>query len=545
MRRKWESTGQARSTLDSILMHRYPRQLACVATAFVAIGGCSPAPFERVACTEDAQCAAAFPDNVASCSVESGVCDVLDPGACNVNADCRAQPELGVGFTCNAGACDPLEPNPRCSQTYPSGLLDPGNFSDVVIFGSIVERGYDGDAVLENAARLAIDQANEADGLDGSKLGIVLCDMSEDGALDDLTLDEAAVASAQWLQATLGAPAIHGPTTSGTTELVFEALRTTDTLLLSPSATSPDLTLLDSANPSDDQPGLLWRTVPPDSVQGQTIADDMLARDIQNVVVVAESGSYGVGLQNYFVDVYRAQGGTVAGELLQFDGSSERDAALVTAAALIGNGDAQEVLFISGEISDSIEFLNFASTSDAFAGGAGIFLTDTSKTADIFDQTRPEVAAILPRVRLTAPAPGQGAVYDTFAGAYSARFPENPRDFGFLPQAYDAVWLMIYGAAWAHYHESDAPITGSAIGRGLRRMSEGIEVDITGASWRSIRSAIEAGEGLDVQGASGELDYDANTEELLDAQIDVVAVDTCDAPAFEIVGVGGGVVACE
>lgn len=507
------------------------------------LGGCSPLPFERVECTEDAQCRAAFPDQVATCLVDDGVCEVLEAGGCNASADCRVQEDYGVGYTCLEGACEELAKNPRCSETFPEGLLEPGSFANAIVFGSIVERGYDGDAVLENSARLAIEQANEADGLDDRTLGIVLCDMSEDGTIDDLSLDEAAVANAQWLQSEIGAVAIHGPTTSGTTELVFEALRDTNTLLISPSATSPDLTLLDTANPTDEAPGLLWRTVPPDSVQGRTIAEDMLARGVMSVVVVAESGSYGVGLQNFFVDVYREMGGTVAGELLPFGSSSERDAALVSAIEVIEAGDAQELLFISGEISDSVEFLNFASTSTAFTGGAGIFLTDTSKTADIFEQTLPEVANLLPRLRLTAPAPGQGAVFDTFVGAYAARFPENPRDFGFLPPSFDAVWLMIYGAAWSHF--TDGEITGSGIGRGLRHVSDGTPVDITGATWRSIRAAFEAGESIDVRGSSGDLEYDSATEELLDAQVDVLSVNTCDAPTFEVVGIGGMLGACE
>ena len=39
---------------------------------------------------------------------------------------------------------------------------------------------------------------------------------------------------------------------------------------MSPSATSPALTELEPAA-SDETPGLLWRTVPPDSLQGRVI----------------------------------------------------------------------------------------------------------------------------------------------------------------------------------------------------------------------------------------------------------------------------------
>jgi branched-chain amino acid transport system substrate-binding protein len=494
---------------------------------------CSLGTFDRIECrpASDDCAAAGF---VGSMCGPDGYCvagTVVED--CTTSAECRA--ENGFGSVCEAGACRPFVPNPRCARSFPETLLtNPSAYSGALVVGSIVERGFGGDAVLENAAELAVFQANEGGGLEADRpIGIVFCDMSEDASLDLLTLDDAAVSTAEWLHAELGVAAIHGPTTSGSTELVFEAIRDTDTLLISPSATSPSLTLLDNPTPTDEQPGLLWRTVPPDSLQGSTIAEDMILRGITRVSVVAENGSYGLGLQNQFIDEFVDMGGTIVGTPQAFASSAERDAAIAGSAT----GSPEEILFISGEISDSVAFLNVAGRTPAFEG-IGVFLTDTSKTDDIFTETAPAAASVFERLRLTAPAPGRGAVYDTFAAAYAARYPEDPRQFGFLPQAYDATWLLIYGTAWAVYQEGS--VTGTHIGRGLRRVSSGTSSDITGAAWRAVRSAFRGGSPVNVNGASGALDYDPSTEET-EAPIEViVALIRCDDMSYTFVTVAPG-----
>src|SRR5688572_13849560 len=148
-----------------------------VVSIAVAICGCSIPPFERTPCEEDVECADAFPGAGATCNIAAGgFCEVPEGSVCESNADCRAPPEFGFGYQCSEGACMPVTAIPRCATTLPERLLVPGEFNDAIVFGSIVERAYDGDAVLENAARLVVEQANEAGGIADRQIGIVFCD---------------------------------------------------------------------------------------------------------------------------------------------------------------------------------------------------------------------------------------------------------------------------------------------------------------------------------------------------------------------------------
>ena len=89
---------------------------------------------------------------------------------------------------------------------------------------------------------------------------------------------------------------------------------------------------------------------------------------------------------------------------------------------------------------------------------------------------------------------------------------------------------MLYGAAWSNYQLGE--ISGLGIGRGLRNISAGDEVDIKPSTWISVRANFEAGESIDVVGASGELDYDVTTGETA-SPIEVWGVQSDGAGGYE------------
>src|SRR6185295_17874962 len=86
----------------------------------------------------------------------------------------------------------------------------------------------------------------------------------------------------------------------------------------SPAATSLSLGALEAA-PSDRDPGFLWRVAPPDSLQGNVIAEDMLERGVKEAVVIRESGLYGDGLAQVFQDRFTLGGGHVKVEAIDAD----------------------------------------------------------------------------------------------------------------------------------------------------------------------------------------------------------------------------------
>ncbi len=432
----------------------------------------------------------------------------VDPAECTSNQACRDA--FGWGMVCGEeGLCGPLEPDVRCTRTTPPDLLeDPVGYSDLLVLGSV----YDDDAFsLEvQAIELAVRQVNDNGGLQGRGYGFVHCTNVEDLALDKLDQETANEEMASFLADQVGVPALVGPATSGRTQDAYLTIEPYGTVLISPSATSPALTDLDGLSPSDDEPGLLWRTAPPDSLQGVVIALDMWNRGVRTVAVVHQTGAYGEGLAEVFAQEFTDRGGTAT--RYPFDNDSTRDDQVVDAGAT----DVHEVLFISSEKTDTIAFLNSAGSISEYED-LGIFLPDGGFDLAIFEeatQGRPKFGD----VRGTAPSSPDNLIYDAFVAAFSAEYGDDATSSGFTAYAFDASWLAIYGTAWSWFQEGE--ITGLGVARGLRRVAdsawsaaEGEPLPIRPTSWSTVVATFEEGTAIDVDGTSGALDFDPATEE--------------------------------
>jgi branched-chain amino acid transport system substrate-binding protein len=436
--------------------------------------------------------------------------NVLHPDACVQNATCRAA--FGRGWTCGeSGRCDAPVPEPRCTSE-PAGIVDdPAAFEDRLLIGSIFVPGGVFQPMVQ-AARLAVIQVNEHNGLDGRLFGIVQCSNDADVGGDGLDENAATELVATYLADVLGIPGVVGPATSTRTEIAFNVLSSFGTVLVSPSATSPSLTPLDGTSPSDAQPGLLWRTAPPDDLQGRVIAAEMRVNlGATKAAVIHQTGAYGAGLAAVFVESFTAAGGDASQH--PFATNTDLAGAIAQVAGIAGEGDLDQVLVISSDPTDVIGFLDVAATDDRF-DDLGIFLPDGGRTAQLF---RPpgeprEIFFRRDQIRGTVPKTPVGRqVYDTFKVNYGLLFPDNPDDFGFTAHAYDAGWLILYGTAWAQSQEES--ITGLGMARGLRMLSAGPLVRVEPVEWNRIKGRFEAGESVNIEGASGDLDFDPATEE--------------------------------
>ncbi|MBX2802105.1 MAG: ABC transporter substrate-binding protein [Myxococcales bacterium] len=431
---------------------------------------------------------------------------------CQQSSECLAA--FGWGSRCGEeGFCETAQRHERCDLTEPADLFeDRQAHVDRVVLGSVYDRSA---FPLEmQSIALAVRQVNDNNGLDGRLFGLVQCNSAEGFVDDGLSTDEASDAMATYLAQSVGVPAVVGPATSGRSQSAFPIFERSDVLMISPSATSPALTFLDGLAHTDDSPGLLWRTAPPDDLQGAVIARDVEQRKHERVAVIHQTGPYGEGL----AEVFAAQFAGTA-ELFPYTQGSDRDAAL---AAVNEDVFVDVVLFISSDRSDITEFLLAAA---ALSLQREIFLTDGAFDTDILAAVRDVSGGleVLGRVRGTRPAVPSGIVFDQFVASFAAAYDgQDAASSGFTSYAYDAAWLAIYGAAWANYNEST--ITGTHVARGLRRVSSGSEVVIRPSSWNAVRANFQEGNGVDVQGASGALDYDPATEET-SAPIDIFVVD--------------------
>ena len=426
--------------------------------------------------------------------------DVQD---CDNNATCRAA--FGLGSVCGKnGFCETAPPSPRCQETFPGDLLSrPEDHQGAIVFGNLMDRSVAAHQAREKAVRLAASQLNDVGGLEGDEVAIVFCTIEENIVFDGLDRTEAAVASALHLSDDLGVPAIVGPAASTDTVEVFSALSSSGTLIISPSATSPALIGLDTAVPTDRDPGLLWRTAPPDTIQGSAISEFLLSQNVMSVAVIHEQGAYGQGLQEAFLTGFLAGGGMAS--LYQFANAAERDANVVAA----GGEPVDYVLFASGQFTDVVAFLNAAGGLASY-DGKGIFLTDTADTLKLLTDAGSGVS-LFPNIRGSRPAVPTGPVHDVFRASYRAAYNEESTDHNFTAHAYDAAWLTFLGSAWSLSQEG--ALSGVGIARGLRKVSDGTPLTLVPSNFGAAATSFRSGLSVDVSGASGELDYDPATEE--------------------------------
>ncbi|MCB9765648.1 MAG: ABC transporter substrate-binding protein [Alphaproteobacteria bacterium] len=426
----------------------------------------------------------------------------FDNQPCTTNVECRDA--FGLGSVCGGeGLCEVTEVPERCTNSLPEDLTFPVDPSETFLFATLFDHSLDTHVARYRSAELAVAQVNDSDGLNGQPFAILHCDNQEAHPSDGLDKDTATVALATWLADEVGVPAIVGPAASSRTEAAFNAIEPLGTtLMISPSATSPTLTVLDQLVASDETPGLLWRTAPPDSLQGRAIADYMIDTGVARVSVIYQSGAYGDGLSEVFADNFT---GDV--DLYPFDSETARSEAVTD----VGLSNPSQVLFISSDISDVVAFLNSAAGQESYRS-VPIFLTDAARTADVLAQAS-GASVLFPNIHGSAPSLPSGAVYESFQSNYRGRYGgEDVSQYSYTAHAFDAAWLVIDGHAWSWFNEGEA-VSGIGIARGLRRISSGESFAVRPGSWTSIVAHFEIGDGVDLDGASGPLDYDAVTEE--------------------------------
>lgn len=435
----------------------------------------------------------------------------FDLQECATTPDCRSA--FGLGYTCGEeGLCELQETPVRCTTTEPADLLErPEDYPDVIVIGSLFDHGQD-QAELA-AVQLPFKQVNDEGGLRGQSFGLVSCDYAEDDSYDGLSSDEAAIANADYLLSELGVQILLGPASSSKVEEVFKATQDTLPLIISSNATSPALTDLDGSEKSDETPGTVWRTAPSDVYQGRIIGLDLSNRGVAKVGVIYSDDSYGGSLTAVALAAYNGQAAEWA-----FSSPTGLTEALVDA---LSDPEIEELLFISSDIDEIIAFLNAAAGASNL-NDRRIFLADGAADQQLISGTKIEVKNIFPLIRGTRPQVPSGPVYESFATSYTATFAElQPTDSIFTAYAYDAAWLGIYGATWAI--NKDEEITGSGAGGGLRRVSAGEALELRPSSWPRAKELLNSGEGFDVVGASGNLDFDPDTEEA-DSSIEIWAI---------------------
>ncbi|MCA9571348.1 MAG: ABC transporter substrate-binding protein, partial [Myxococcales bacterium] len=421
---------------------------------------------------------------------------------CTTSAECRDA--FGFAMQCGSeGYCEALDVPDRCTRTYPTDLFTrPEEHADVVVFGTLFDHESDIDNL--QSIELAFQQANTEGGLDGLEVGLVSCDYQELTDYDNDPSGVAADTALGWLADDVGVQGVLGPAASQLVLDVWGTAEASGLFVISPSATSNALVTIDGEVSTDDEPGLFWRTAPPDADQAAAIVADIQGRGNTNVAVISQVGAYGDGLAS----LLQVSMGIPGDRMFTFENSNQLTGAIADVAAVAG---LQEVVFISSEGGDVSSFLNGAAVVAAYDTVA-IFLSDTARAQSVL-QGASVAQGTFTRVRGTSPIPDPATsdVETRFYLAYSQEYGQDANEDGYNAFSYDAAWLSLYGAAWARSQEGG--ITGLGIAKGLRHVTAGPATDIRSETWEDVQAAFANGDPIDVRGASGELQFDPSSGE--------------------------------
>ena len=351
-------------------------------------------------------------------------------------------------------------------------------------------------------ARLAIEHANAAGGVNGQPVTFIEGDSGCDGAVALLSLQDVV---------SQGAQGIMGAACSGTTLAILDTAIGAGVLMVSPSNTSPQFTKMDTK-------GLYARTAPSDLLQGQVLAKLLADDGVKTISIISRADSYGRGLAE----------ATAA----NFEAVEGQSVSTIVYHAVDATEFAAEVTAVGKNSVDAIVAILFPETGCGVLGVAyeqGLldtpwYFTDGVKDAKL--DSNCGLGGALDGMKGTAPGAAAGEAMTRFSAAYSAVSEDGVETFIFAPQAYDAVMLMVLSAI-TH------GVTGSEIGAGL--------VDASGGGTQCIGTdciaLAAAGEDFDYVGASGDVNLDLNGDPTA-ATYDIWQISGDENPTLEQVDFG-------
>lgn len=349
------------------------------------------------------------------------------------------------------------------------------------ITGDLAQYG----TTMQDSVNLLIETVNSCEGTLGSPVALV----SE----DDQT-DPAAGASGMTKLAEVDQVAgVVGAAGSAVSSAAVDIAVRNQVVQISPSSTSPEFT--DRAEQGEFD-GFWFRTAPPDTFQGQALAQLAQEQGLENVAVFAINNDYGNGLVQSFVEAFKAEGGTVVNEsnpTLYSENATTFDSEL--SAAFSGNPDA--VMLVAYPETGSL-ILKSAFEQGLLDGETKILLTDGMKTEELAELVGqgPDGNYIVSGVLGTAPSAG-GPGLDGFKQVYQSKFNREPNVYD--PNSWDAAAVMVLAAEAAKANTGAAlkdtiPTVANAPGEEVSDVCEAL-------------SLVRQSEEINYQGASGNVDF--------------------------------------
>jgi branched-chain amino acid transport system substrate-binding protein len=434
---------------------------------------------------------------------QTGCSLVLNFHECNQDSDCaRISVDGGpAGYCTSDHACVAGLPDERlCGEPHgaPAG---PGT----VTFAGLAR--LDGpsspkDEQRMNAVRLAADEVYQLRQL---PIRLVLCNTSGDSAQ--------AIRALQVAVSRFSAVAVIGPTDSPDLLALAASLRQTGTLAVTGAATAIAIT-----NLVDDN--LIWRTVPSDRLQAPVMASMVPATATAIEVVYADT-VYGNGLEQAFTAaLYGIRMLSAVNSIVFPQGAAQA----TTVMRMAKDSPAVAVIIADTDVPALVTALGSGGPSLA----ATQFIMPAAAKSPALLQATSDLM-LLSRVRGTGTGFPSTPVTLGFVQRFSAAFQSDPASASGTANFYDAFYAVAIATAAVPAGQT---ITGRALARAMTRLSTkgAAQIAVGPNDYTKGRLELSAGRDIDLLGASGDIDFDPNTGDVLTGPIELWSIDVSTNP---------------
>jgi neutral amino acid transport system substrate-binding protein len=409
----------------------------------------------------------------------------------------KIYPALGLSIVTLAtslllGACDNANNTNTTTDTNP-GNTTAGNTTDssqglkigylLPATGDLASIGQQ----MSGSVPLLVETVNACEGVNGKPVNLV--------AVDDQT-DPRAGAAGMTKLATLDKVAgVVGSFASSVSTAAVSVAVPNQVMMVSPGSTSPVFT--EKAQKGDFK-GFWARTAPPDTYQALALAQLANQKGFKRVSTVVINNDYGVGFEKAFIEAFEKLGGTVINkdQPVRYDPKAQTFDT-EAAAAFAGKPDA----VIAVLYAETGSLLLKTAYERGLTEGVQILLTDGVKAPTFPEQVGKGADGKYLLAGAVGTVPGSdGKALADFNKLWQEKKGGSPGEYA--PQAWDAAALLVLSAQAAQEN------TGVGISNKIREVSNepGTEVTDVCEGLKLLRE----GQDINYQGASGNVDVDAN-----------------------------------
>jgi ABC-type branched-subunit amino acid transport system substrate-binding protein len=348
---------------------------------------------------------------------------------------------------CSDNSCEEIPRHKRCA-THPTNLFEQQLlYKDSIVLGTIFQDYTH--SYASAAAAWVSDQIRDRHGILGKNIAVVSCTVNEDSSIDNLTPDEAARSTAQYLADEVGVTLIIGADSSDRTIAVLNALVGRDVTVISPAATSTVLSQLNTNMGKTPGPWFL-RTIPSNKYEGAVLADLALRATPKDglVALISQNSAYGSDLAQFVSrGLHRAMLNNQTLFERHFSGEFQLQSVLTELKSV---SNLRSIVLISSTATDYQLLLNsvrLAEIRDPDGQPPSLLFPDSAMVETIFSDV-PE--SILVRVLGTRPS----VTHRDFLAKLNAGFRSDRPDLnedlesGYGAETLDAVWLSAYSLAF-------------------------------------------------------------------------------------------------